>query len=64
MKKNTEDLKDVKKDDEKQSQRFVETAERLESDKSGDSFSRFFQKSSLVSEGVSRPRPSVKRPSS
>lgn len=36
--------KEYEKDDEEQSRRFVETAERLESDKNGKSFKDFFSK--------------------
>ena len=40
MKKKSEDLKNIKKDDEKQSQRFVEAARELESDETGKSFDK------------------------
>lgn len=40
----SENIKDVKQDNPKQSQKFVETAERLESDKSSKPFNKAIKK--------------------
>jgi hypothetical protein len=56
-----ESQKNIKKDDKNQSQRFVETAERLETDKSGRAFEQALK---AIKPAADHSHPSEKQPAS